>query len=299
MAGAKIPPLPYWGGLQSRVCYDFVNQIDRAGVSSRVPRTEKFDRVLDATQDRREFKFVLPAEQGEEFQAYISGFIPLDRGAEDGYPVVSEYYDTADRHSYWQKIFGFRNRRRVRARVYGRENGDIPPAAFIEIKHKCEEVGVKRRAAVPIASLTELSQGRIPADLLREDRSNADKHVVEELKDLIVRDGARPVVQVRYDRMAYDSGRDGTIRVTFDTGLRCRFDLRPLKPDDKDFHLPVVDQDVAIVEVKTIGQVPLWLREATAKFRLNTLSMSKYCLSLERFDPVVSRNPLPITEMVS
>ena len=92
--------------------------------------------------------------------------------------------------------------------------------------------------------------------------------------------------------MAYDSGKDGTIRVTFDTGLRCRFDLRPLIPDDKDFPLPVVDRDVAVVEVKTIGPVPLWLREATGKFRLNTLSMSKYCLSLERYDPAVARYPI-------
>ncbi len=254
---------------------------------------------MDATQDRREFKFVLPIEEGEAFRHFISGYIPLDRGAEDGYPVVSEYFDTPDRHSYWQKIFGFRNRRRVRARVYGREDGKIPPAAFIEIKHKCEEVGVKRRASVPIDQLRELSEGRIPGDLLRENRSKADKHVVEELMDLVVRDGARPVVQVRYDRMAYDSGPEGTIRVTFDTGLKCRFDLRPLKPDDKDFPLPVMDREVAIVEVKTVGQVPIWLREGTSKFHLNTLSMSKYCLSLERFDPAVCRNPLPITELVS
>jgi hypothetical protein len=46
------------------------------------------------------------------------------------------------------------------------------------------------------------------------------------------------------------------------------------------------------VEVKTIGPVPLWLREATGKFRLNTLSMSKYCLSLERYDPAVARHPI-------
>lgn len=213
--------------------------------------------------------------------------------------MISEYFDTTDRHSYWQKIWGCKNRRRVRARVYGRPDGLIPPAAFIEIKHKSDDVGVKRRAALPIASLVELSCGEIPADLLKPERSRADRHVVEELRDLIIRGGARPVVQVRYDRMAYDSGKDGTIRVTFDSGLRCRFDLRPLVPDDKDFPFPVVDREVAVVEVKTIGPVPLWLREATGKFHLTTLSMSKYCLSLERFDPAVARFPIKPAEILA
>lgn len=248
--------------------------------------------AMDATQDRREFKFLLPAEEGENFRHFIAGQIPVDRGAENGYPVISEYYDTKDRHSYWQKIWGAGNRRRVRARVYGRPDGLIPPAAFIEIKHKLDSDGVKRRASLPLDSLRELSSGNIPAPLLEAHRSKADRRVVAELEDLIVRGGARPVVQVRYDRMAYDSGPEGTIRVTFDTKLCCRFDLKPLEPDCRNFPLPVVDREIAVVEVKTIGSVPIWLREAAAKFGLQAQSMSKYCLSLERYDPAVTRTPL-------
>lgn len=253
---------------------------------------------MDATQDRREFKFLLPAEEGERFREFIATMIPVDRGAEDGYPVLSEYYDTADRHTYWQKQWGVGNRRRVRSRVYGRANGLIPPAGFIEIKHKLDGDGVKRRAALPIASLAELSEGKIPEPLLAVGRSKADKHVVEELRDLVILGGARPVVQVRYDRMAYDSGPQGTIRVTFDTKLRCRFELKPLVADDHDFPLRVVDRDVAVVEVKTIGSVPIWLRQATGEFHLHAESMSKYCRALERYDPVVARHPLPSTTTV-
>ena len=247
---------------------------------------------MDATQDRREFKFLLSAEEGERFRSFVADRIPVDRGAENGYPVLSEYYDTDDRQSYWQKIWGAGNRRRVRARVYGRPDGLIPPAAFIEIKHKLGADGVKRRAALPIESLRELSAGRIPEALLEAGRSKADQHVVAELQDLVIKNGARPVVQVRYDRMAYDSGPEGTIRITFDTGLRCRLEMKPLEPDDRDFPLSVVEKDVAVVEVKVIGAVPTWLREATGSFGLQVRSMSKYCQSLELHDPAVTRTPL-------
>lgn len=254
---------------------------------------------MDATQNRREFKFLLPADEGEVFRQFIATQIPADRGAESGYPVISEYYDTPDRHSYWQKIWGSKNRRRVRSRVYGRPDGLIPPAGFIEIKHKSDAVGVKRRAGLPIEELPLLSEGKIPPSLLNPERSRADKHVVAELQDLIVRDGARPVVQVRYDRMAYDSGPEGTIRVTFDTGLSCRFDLKPLTPDDKDFPLPVLEEETSVVEIKTIGPVPIWLRKATGKYQLQTRSMSKYCRSLERFDAAVAKYPVDPADILT
>lgn len=268
---------------------DIASAISDLAIQSQLPQRHP---PVDASQNRREFKVLLPAEEGEKFREFVAREIPPDAMAAGGYPVVSEYFDTPDRHSYWQKMWGSKNRRRVRTRVYGRTDGSIPPKAFVEIKHKLDDIGLKRRAALPLAELPVLSEGRIPPSLLNGDRSHADLHVVEELRDLVLRDGARPVVQLRYDRMAYDTGPAGTIRITFDTGLRCRFDLKPLQPDDPDFSLPVLGEEVAVVEIKTIGSVPGWLREAAGRFRLHACSMSKYCRALERFDPKVTRHPV-------
>jgi hypothetical protein len=52
------------------------------------------------------------------------------------------------------------------------------------------------------------------------------------------------------------------------------------------------------VEVKTIGPVPIWLRNATGEFNLQARSMSKYCQSLERFDPAVARYPVNPVEIL-
>ena len=85
---------------------------------------------MDASQNRREFKFVLPPHLGEVIRQRVGEVMEADRGAEDDYPVLSEYYDTSERTSYWQKQFGVPNRRRVRSRVYGRRDGAIPASAL-------------------------------------------------------------------------------------------------------------------------------------------------------------------------
>ena len=68
---------------------------------------------MDASQNRVEFKFVLPPGLGEVVRKRVGEMLVADRGAENGYPVLSEYFDTRERASYWQKQFGVPNRRRV------------------------------------------------------------------------------------------------------------------------------------------------------------------------------------------
>lgn len=237
---------------------------------------------MEANQNRREFKFVLPPGLVDTLRARVAMEIGADRGAENGYPVISEYFDTTERTTYWQKQFGVPNRRRVRGRVYGRSDGSIPPSAFIEVKHKLDGQTVKRRLPVNLDELPVFSEGRIPERLAI--CANTDDRVLAEIHDLLVRGESRPVVQIRYHRHAYDSGPEGTIRITFDSDPRCRFRLVPLKPDDKDFELPLLEPDAAIMEVKTIGPVPYWFRSLIGEFGLVPRGFSKYATALELYE---------------
>jgi len=245
---------------------------------------------MEANQNRREFKFVLPAELAEAVRLRIARIMSADRGAEDGYPVLSEYFDTGERTSYWQKQFGAANRRRVRSRVYGRRKGPIPASAFIEVKHKLDGVTVKRRVAVELDDLTRLSEGVLPEPL--GTGSPSDRRILAEINELVTEGGCRPVVQIRYHRFAYDSGPDGTIRITFDTEPRCRFRRVPLTPDDQDFELPLLPPGSSIMEVKTIGPVPYWFRDLVGEFKLVPSGFSKYATALEIYE-FKSRPPAP------
>lgn len=237
---------------------------------------------MDASQNRREFKFILPAGMGEIVRARVAEVMSADRDAADGYPVLSEYFDTEERSSYWQKQFGVPNRRRVRSRVYGRRDGLIPASAFIEVKHKLDGVTVKRRISANLEELSELSNGTIP---VRESyETPADERILAEINDLVNERGSRPVVQIRYHRFAYDSGPEGTIRLTFDVEPQCRFKLTPLTPDDPDFELPLLEPGSSIMEVKTIGPVPFWFRNLIGEFGLVPRGFSKYAAALELYE---------------
>jgi hypothetical protein len=244
---------------------------------------------MDASQNRIEFKFVLPPHLGEVIRQRVGEVMEADRGAEDGYPVLSEYYDTSERTSYWQKQFGVPNRRRVRSRVYGRRDGAIPASAFIEVKHKLDGVTVKRRVPVNLDELEQLTEGVIP--VRHQFTSPADERVLAEIADLVNQQGSRPVVQIRYHRFAYDSGPEGTIRITFDRDPRCRFRRVPLTPDDPDFELPLLEPGSSIMEVKTIGPVPYWFRNLIGEFNLVPRGFSKYTAALELYE-FKSRPPI-------
>ncbi|WP_193210776.1 polyphosphate polymerase domain-containing protein [Luteolibacter marinus] len=237
---------------------------------------------MDASQNRREFKFILPPGMGEIVRSRIAEVMNPDRDAADGYPVLSEYFDTAERASYWQKQFGVPNRRRVRSRVYGRRDGLIPASAFIEVKHKLDGVTVKRRISADLDELGNLSHGTIPVRDLPE--SSVDSRILAEIDNLVNERGSRPVVQIRYHRYAYDSGPEGTIRITFDVEPRCRFRLIPLTPDDPDFDLPLLEPGASIMEVKTIGPVPYWFRNLIGEYGLVPRGFSKYAAALELYE---------------
>ncbi|MEK7953540.1 polyphosphate polymerase domain-containing protein [Luteolibacter soli] len=238
---------------------------------------------MDANQNRIEFKFVLPPHLGEVVRRRVGEVMMADRGAEDGYPVLSEYYDTSERSSYWQKQFDVPNRRRIRTRVYGRRDGVIPASAFIEVKHKLDGVTVKRRVSVDLDELEQLTEGIIP---VRNEATSSptDGRVLAEINGLVNEQGSRPVVQIRYHRFAYDSGPDGTIRITFDSNPLCRFQRVPLTPDDPDFELPLLEPGSSIMEVKTIGSVPYWFRSLIGEFNLVPRGFSKYTAALELYE---------------
>ena len=253
--------------------------------------------------DRFEMKFVINGAVRAALMDKLESHLVADANADETayYPIVSLYYDNADRDCYWEKIRGVQNRRKFRVRVYGSLDGKLPPTVFVEVKHKQEGRGVKRRVKMPLEQALRVGDGQWPDMKL----ADVDKRAVREIiEDLVGQRGFRPVMVMRYDRRAY-AGKDASsdLRVTYDTGIAYRLDQLDPVPDDSRFRPEnyLYPDDISVLEVKITGTIPYWLSRLLAETGCRLQSHSKYCNALERSDPVVRsmlapnwRKPLPI-----
>ncbi|MEO6741658.1 MAG: polyphosphate polymerase domain-containing protein [Chthoniobacteraceae bacterium] len=208
-------------------------------------------------------------------------------GAGARYPVVSLYYDNADRDCYWEKARSLPSRRKLRVRVYGSRDGAVPSVSFVEIKHKCDGRGVKRRVMLPLAQALRVCDGAEPVGVTL---SESDCRIVAEVHDLVKRRAFRPVMVMRYDRTAFAGAEPGSdLRVTFDEGIHARLDHLVPDPDDRRFDMSreMHGAGAAVMEVKVTDCIPYWLSRVISATGCQMQSHSKYCSKLESDDPVL------------
>ena len=241
-------------------------------------------------------KFAVSQAQRTALMTQLAPHLRADVNAGDGaqYPVVSLYFDNADRDCYWEKARGLASRRKLRVRVYGSRDGAVPATAFVEIKHKCEGRGVKRRVQLPLAQALRVGEGLWPegGGPAREGArfSESEARVIREAHDLVLRKKFRPVLVMRYDRTAYAAADpESDLRVTFDTGVSVRFDHLTPEPDDRRFDMAgeFSEDGTAVMEVKITGCIPYWLSRTIAETGCRMQSHSKYSSALEQSDPVL------------
>ena len=234
-------------------------------------------------------KFVVTAAQRAALMERLEPELRADEngGGSACYPVVSLYYDNDERDCYWEKMRGLGSRRKLRVRVYGSGDGRVAPTAFIEVKHKCDGRGVKRRVRLALDQALRVGAGLWPEGA---GISEMDRRLIEEAHGLVQRRGFKPVMMMRYDRSAYAAADPASdLRVTYDTGIFCRMENLTPEPDDRRFdprHEMHADGR-AVMEVKISGCIPYWLGKMIAEAGCKLQSHSKYSNALERADPVL------------
>ena len=239
-----------------------------------------------ANADRFEYKFLLTRHQREGLLAALGDELKPDtQGSPDGrYPIVSLYYDSPDLRCYWDKWRGVPSRRKLRVRVYGTTDGRIPVATFIEVKHKADGRGAKRRVQVPPEQTLALLRGEAQGLPF----SPAEQRVLDEVRMMVTVDGLQPTCLMRYDRHAYflGDGRDHEgepLRITFDDNLSVRFDDLSPKPDDRGFQKSVLPPEHSVVEIKGSGAIPYPLAETLTRLRILPRKLSKYGEAIRLF----------------
>lgn len=216
------------------------------------------------TFNRFEVKYVAPLVRFEALLASLRDHLVDDpHGGADGYPVYSVYYDTPDLLFYREKVEGLKMRRKLRVRRY-----DIGSNVYAEIKQRVDRTVQKRRAPLPDATLP-----KTPADWAR---IASNEPGLEEAALLAARHALQPTMATAYRRRALFAAADTRLRVTLDRRVQAHprdFDLQtPMRRG-----IPIVADNLGILEIKYDDRVPRWLTSAMSRTGLAATRISKYC----------------------
>lgn len=222
---------------------------------------------------RHELKFVVRRDRGLELMRQIEPYCVGDEHADDShsYDIASVYYDTPSLRFFHDREESVGCRRKVRLRGYVR--GGQCSALFLEIKEKHKQVVAKKRAQYPDLSLLQRFDDHvaIPANLLLEGLPDGElTREVTFLNELL---GLTPVCLIRYRRQTLIGRAEPGLRVTLDTDLTTGGSL--IYSDEQELHF--LDPMLAILEVKTSREIPLWLQSVLLSHNASRLRYSKYC----------------------
>jgi hypothetical protein len=228
-----------------------------------------------------EFKYIVPVTLMDQLREAIRPFVELDPYAavmeDKQYTVRSVYFDTSKFDYYFEKIDGYKIRKKIRIRGYNEKTGH--DMVFMEIKRKMKE---------PIEKDRELMTFEVMKRLMAGEGSTAygeayDDHGVNGAGKFlfhVYRNNLKPVVLVIYEREAFHDRFKKDVRLTIDKNLRsisypCLDDLF-----SEEKAIPGL-QGKFIFEVKFIDHFPGWLRPITARLGMIRTSASKYVFCID------------------
>jgi len=227
-------------------------------------------------RSRYELKYIIDPLTATNVRNFVRPFLERDENARPemrwAYPIYSLYLDNPGLDLFYGTVHGHKNRFKLRVRYY-----DFNPASpvFFEIKRRVYDIIKKDRGGVKRESLNELLAGRCPrqSDLLKPDNPDA-WYALRFFIDLMNKVGARGHTIVAYEREAWVSPHDNSVRVTFDYDIRGARWEGVLGPDEHKWSRPRVNG--VVLELKFTDRFPTWMRDLVRACNLTRTSMAKY-----------------------
>ncbi|MBK8944787.1 MAG: polyphosphate polymerase domain-containing protein [Ignavibacteriae bacterium] len=232
---------------------------------------------------RLEYKFLVSNDVLEKLRKKIMPFVELDPftiGSDDNeYTVRSIYFDSSNFDYYHEKIEGFKIRRKLRIRSYDSEADNN--LVFLEIKNKCENFIGKNRAAFLYHDLQNVIQSKsIESYALTNNGFANSLKDGEKFFHHVYKSGLKPIILIVYDREAFFSKFDKSLRITVDKNLRF-FEYPKLDNLYRDEDLEKAIPNYFVLEIKFSNGYPKWLQDIIQEFNLIRRSVSKYTICID------------------
>ncbi|MCC5937673.1 MAG: polyphosphate polymerase domain-containing protein [Lunatimonas sp.] len=204
------------------------------------------------------------------------GFTQMKGGIPE-YTVRSIYFDSKDSKSFYEKIEGLSERKKMRVRGYGTVTPETK--VVLEIKRKLTDRIHKNRVFIPYQELEEIVlHSRL--NRLASQSKTVDDNLSRFLFN-IKRYNLAPKNLIVYDREAYQGRFNPGVRVTFDKRIRQK-KTDKLSSLFSNKGLRQVWKESFILEVKYFEpEMPSWAKSIVGEFRLKPEALSKYTNSVE------------------
>jgi hypothetical protein len=232
---------------------------------------------------RLEYKFLVPKDKLNDLREALRPFVLIDEYADKEidkeYTVRSIYYDTMKLDDYHDKLAGIKIRKKLRIRGYNDVNSES--LVFLEIKRKYENHISKNRAPLLYSNLDNIlaTQDCEKYLLKKKNYLDAQKDASNFFYYSKIKNYS-PVVLVTYDREAYYSKHDSTLRITFDKNLRS-FPFPVTSTLYEEACLKRAMPNQFILEIKFFSGFPQWLQKILQRFGLNRQAISKYTICVD------------------
>ena len=153
---------------------------------------------------------------------------------------------------------------KIRLRSYTNKP-TLDSEVFFEKKDKYKGIVGKRRIKMTLSDFYNYIDNHEYDD---------NNQIMKELDYFIKYYDLVPSIYIAYDRKSYVGKYDNNLRITIDTNLRSRNDNLNLEYGD--INTKYYNNDYFIMEIKTLGSMPLWLVRVLSELNIYPTSFSKY-----------------------
>ena len=219
---------------------------------------------------RVEKKYIVNELQYHKIKDHILNHMNEDKYGKS--TICNIYFDTDNyeliSHSISKPYF----KEKIRLRSYNVPNDDSK--VFLEIKRKYDGIVGKRRIEMTLADFKNYLNNK-------DSFESKNKQIKNELDYYFNLYNLKPAMYISYSREAYYEKDNPDFRLTFDSNIHAReFDLNL---DKGVYGKDVLGKGQFIMEVKTLGSLPLWFVNILNEIDAVPGSFSKYGEAYKEF----------------
>lgn len=211
---------------------------------------------------RVEEKYILSENEKNNLFSKISKYIEKDKFYES--TICNIYFDNKNNDLIINSLDKPVYKEKIRLRSYDKIPS-LNSKVFFEKKDKYEGIVGKRRIEMTLGEFYDYIKNH------KYDRSN---QIMKEIDYYMNYYKLEPAIYIAYDRKSYKGIDDSNLRITFDTNLRSR--TSDLNLELGDAGVKYFKDKYYIMEIKTLGAMPLWLVRSLSELNIFPSSFSKY-----------------------